>query len=340
MMKAVISKAIRRENLSVEEASGAMSIIMEGSATPAQIAAFAVALHMKGETADEITGFAQVMRDFSIKVPTTGDKVLVDTCGTGGDSLKTFNISTTAALIVASSRQVAVAKHGNRAATSKCGSADVLEALGVRLDLPPADVARCIDEVGIGFLYAPAMHPALKYASVPRSEIGVRTFFNILGPLTNPAGASVQLIGVNDPSLCDLLAKVLLKLGSERCMMVHGLDGLDEISTVGETLIVELKDRKITRQAFRASDIGIKEVSVDELAAGNSPEENAKIVQSILEGSDAGPRRDIVCLNAAAVLMVAGIVDDLQTGYAKAVELVSSGAALNTLECLKNYTNL
>jgi anthranilate phosphoribosyltransferase len=340
MMKSFIAKVVNREDLSIEEAGAAMGVIMEGNATPAQIGAFAVALNMKGETADEIAGFAQVMRDFSLKVPTTSDKVLVDTCGTGGDSLKTFNISTTAALVVAASGKVGVAKHGNRAATSKCGSADVLEALGVRLDLPPSDVARCIDEVGIGFLYAPAMHPALKYAAVPRREIGVRTFFNVLGPLTNPAGASHQLIGVNDPSLCDLLAKVLLKLGSERCMMVHGLDGLDEISTIGKTLIVELKERKIMSKTVTVEELGLKEAKIGDLAAGNTPQDNAEIVKNILDGSDSGARRDIVCINAAAVLMVASIATDFADGYAQSLELVKSGAALDALEKLKAFTNL
>lgn len=338
-MKPYIAKAVERINLTEDEAALAMTEIMEGAATPAQIAAFAVALRMKGETVDEITGFVRVMRDFSLKVPTETEKVLVDTCGTGGDKLKTFNISTSAALVVAASDQVAVAKHGNRAATSKCGSADVLEALGVRLDLPPGDVGRCIDEVGIGFLYAPAMHPALKYASAPRREIGTRTFFNILGPLTNPAGAKIQLIGVSDAGLCDLLGKVLHRLGSDRCMLVHGMDGLDEISTMGATLVAELADGRLSSRLIHSTEFGIEETTIEHLAAGESPADNAGIVTEILGGGDTGPRRDIVCLNAAAVLVVAGVASGLAEGYATSVELVQSGAAMRTLERLRRFTN-
>jgi anthranilate phosphoribosyltransferase len=337
-MKDYIAKAVERQHLTESEAAQAMTVIMEGNATSAQIAAFAVALRMKGETVDEIAGFVKVMRDFSLKVQTETDKVLVDTCGTGGDKIKTFNISTAAAIIVAASNKVAVAKHGNRAATSKCGSADVLEALGVRLDLPPVDIGRCIDEVGIGFLYAPAMHPSLKYAAAPRREIGARTFFNILGPLTNPAGARVQLIGVSDPSLCDLLAKVLLRVGSDRCMFVHGMEGLDEISTMGPTLVTEMIEGRISSKLINCTDIGIAETTIDELAAKDTPEENAAIVLGILAGADAGPRRDIVCLNTAAVLAVAGAAADLATGYRDAIELVESGAAMNTLERLRAFT--
>jgi anthranilate phosphoribosyltransferase len=337
-MKPYIAKVVERHNLTEDEAAQAMTVIMEGAATAAQIAAFAVGLRMKGETVDEITGFVRVMRDFSLKVPTETDKVVVDTCGTGGDKLKTFNISTTAALIVAASDRVAVAKHGNRAATSKCGSADVLEALGVRLDLPPGDVGRCIDEVGIGFLYAPAMHPALKYASAPRREIGTRTFFNILGPLTNPAGARVQLIGVADASLCDLLVKVLQRLGSDRCMLVHGMDGLDEISTMGATLVAELADGRISSRLIHAKEFGVPETTIEHLAACETPAENAKIVTDILSGRDTGPRRDIVCLNSAAVLVVAGVAPSLTDGYAAAISLVESGAAMDALERLREFT--
>jgi anthranilate phosphoribosyltransferase len=335
-MKTYIAQAIECQDLSEQDAAAAMTLIMEGSATPAQIAAFAVALRMKGETIDEITGFARVMREYSLKVPVTTQKVMVDTCGTGGDRLKTFNISTTAALVVAASGKVAVAKHGNRAATSKCGSADVLEALGVRIDLPPAEVGRCIDEIGIGFLYAPAMHPALKFAAAPRREIGTRTFFNILGPLTNPAGAKIQLIGVSDPALCDMLANVLLRLGSERCLMVHGMDGLDEISTMGETLIAELSHGTVSSRMLRPEELNIPRATIDQLAAGETSAENAAIALGILEGRDTGPRRDIVCLNAGSVLLVAGAAATLQDGYSQALDLVSSGAALATLNSLRH----
>jgi anthranilate phosphoribosyltransferase len=338
-MKYAIQKVTARQDLTTAEAGEAMTTIMDGSATSAQIAALAVALRMKGETAEEIAGFAKVMRDYSIHVPVSTNKVLVDTCGTGGDSLKTFNISTTAALIVAADGRVAVAKHGNRAATSKCGSADVLEALGVKLDLPPAAIGECIDSVGIGFLYAVAMHPALRYASAPRKEIGIRTFFNILGPLTNPAGAKVQLIGVFDAALCPMLAAVLKMLGSERVMMVHGDNGLDEISTLGTTSISELADGKVHSYVLDAhKDLGIPVPDLTSLAAGETPAENAEILRGIIEGHDAGPRRDIACLNAAGVLLAAGVVSDLRTGLQRAIELVQSGAASDTLSRLKEFS--
>ncbi|HEX5324980.1 MAG TPA: anthranilate phosphoribosyltransferase [Capsulimonadaceae bacterium] len=339
-MKTEIQKVSDRRDLTQREAAEAMTQIMDGSATPAQIAALAVALHMKGESSDEITGFARVMRQFAIQVPVETDKVLVDTCGTGGDSLKTFNVSTTAALIAASSGKLAMAKHGNRAATSKCGSADVLEALGVRIDLPPHDVGLCIEAVGIGFLYAPAMHPALRYAIGPRKEIGIRTFFNMLGPLTNPAGAKVQLIGVYDLSLCEMLANVLKNLGSERVLMVHGTHGLDELSTLGETVISELKGGRVHNYTLHAEkDLGLPLASIEDIAAGDTPAENAKMLTDVLEGTDRGPKRDIACLNAAGVLLVAGVVDDLAQGLVTASDLIDSGAARATLERLRQFTS-
>ena len=338
-MKAYIAQAVGRVDLTESEAAAVMTQIMQGEATPAQIAAFAVALRMKGETVDEIAGFARVMREFSVVVPTSTDKVLVDTCGTGGDQLNTFNISTTAALIAAASGQLAVAKHGNRAATSKCGSADVLEALGVKLDLSPELVGRCIDEVGIGFLYAPAMHPALKFAAAPRREIGTRTFFNVLGPLTNPAGAKRQLIGVFDPSLCELLALVLQRLGSEACLMVHGMDGLDEISTTAETLMVEMNTNGIAARHVKPNDLGIATASIQQLAAGETVSDNARILIDVLEGKDSGPKRDIACLNAAGVFVAAGVVAGLHEGYALAVELVLSGKAHRKLLELRSFTD-
>jgi anthranilate phosphoribosyltransferase len=316
-----------------------MTLIMDGTATPAQIAALAVALRMKGETVDEITGFARVMREFAIQVPVDTVKVIVDTCGTGGDSIKTFNISTAAALVVAAHGDVAVAKHGNRAATSKCGSADVLEALGVHLDLPPKQIGRCIEEVGIGFLYARAMHPALKYAAAPRAEIGTRTFFNILGPLTNPAGAKVQLIGVNDLSLCEMLANVMRNLGSERAIMVHGTHGLDELSTLGDTLVSEMTGGEVRTYVLNAArELALPIAFVEDLAAGEDSAENAAILTSVIDGSDHGRRREIVLLNAAGVLMVAGVVPTLAEGLAVAGELIDSGRAIATLRRLIEYT--
>lgn len=339
-MKHLIQKAISRQDLTQAEAAEAMTLIMEGTATPAQIAALAVALRMKGETVDEITGFARVMREFAIQVPVETDKVIVDTCGTGGDSIKTFNISTAAAIVVAAHGAVAVAKHGNRAATSKCGSADVLEALGVNLDLPPREVGKCVEQVGIGFLYARAMHPALKYAGAPRAEIGTRTFFNILGPLTNPAGARVQLIGVNDISLCDMLARVMLNLGSERAIMVHGTHGLDELSTLGETVIGEMSGGSVRTYSLHADkELGLPLATVDDLSAGETVAENAAILRSVVDGSDRGRRRDIVLLNAAGVLMIAGVVKDLAEGLVVAGELIDNGNANATLDALIAFTH-
>ena len=338
-MKHAIQHLIERRDLAEDEAADAMRQIMEGTATPAQIAALAVALRMKGETIDEITGFARVMREYAVSVPVQTDKVIVDTCGTGGDSLKTFNVSTAAALVVAADGRLAVAKHGNRAATSKCGSADVLEALGVRLDLPPHLVGECVETVGIGFLFAPAMHPSFKYAAGPRKEIGIRTIFNLLGPLTNPAGAPVQLIGVYDGTVCETLAHVLRNLGSRRALLVHGLDGLDELSTLGPTAISELRDGQVESYTLDAQgDLGLAPTTISELAGCETPQENAAILRGILRGEDRGPRRDIVLLNAAGVLLVGGVAENWHDGLARAAELVDAGAALGTLERLREFT--
>lgn len=339
-MKHAIQQLINGHSLTEDEAAQAMTQIMEGAATPAQIAALAVALRMKGETIDEIVGFARVMRQYAVSVPVRTDKVIVDTCGTGGDALGTFNISTAAALVVAADGGLAVAKHGNRAATSKCGSADVLEALGVKLDLPPARVGACIEEVGIGFLFAPAMHPSFRYAAAPRREIGIRTIFNMLGPLTNPAGASVQLIGVYDGAVCETLAHVLNRLGSQRALLVHGLSGLDELSTLGPTQVSELRGGAVSSYTLDAEhELGIARASIGDLAGCETPAENAALLLDILRGKDTGPRRDIVLLNAAGVLLVGGVVPALADGVARAAELISNGAALDALERLQEHTN-
>jgi len=339
-MKQAIQQLIGGEHLTETQASDVMQQIMEGEATPAQIAALVVALRMKGETVDEITGFARVMRRYAVAVPVHTDKVIVDTCGTGGDSLNTFNISTAAALVVAADGRLAVAKHGNRAATSKCGSADVLESLGIKLDLPAEQVGKCVEEVGIGFLFAPAMHPSFKYASGPRKEIGIRTIFNLLGPLTNPAGATVQLIGVYDAALCEPLAHVLNNLGSHRALLVHGMDGLDELSTLGETAMSELKDGAVTSHTLDAEwDLGLARTEIAHLAGGESPAENAEILRHILKGKDRGPRRDIVLLNAAGVLLVAGVEETLEAGMERAAALIDNGAAFATLEKLREFSN-
>jgi len=339
-MKHAIQQLIEGGHLAEDEAADVMRQIMEGLATDAQIAALVVALRMKGETVEEITGFARVMRQYAVQVPVHTDKVVVDTCGTGGDALKTFNISTAAALVVAADGRLAVAKHGNRAATSKCGSADVLEELGVKLDLPPERLGQCIDAIGIGFLFAPSMHPSFKYAAGPRKEIGIRTIFNMLGPLTNPAGAKVQLIGVYDAALCETLAHVLKNLGSERALLVHGVDGLDELSTLGETAVSELKDEQVMSYTLDPEwDLGLARATVEHLAGGASVAENAEILLHILRGKDRGPHRDIVCLNAAGVLRVAGIEESLDDGMERAAALIDSGAALSVLEQLKEFTN-
>lgn len=339
-MKPILQQLMDGQSLSEAEAASAMTLIMEGEATPAQIAALAVALRMKGETVDEITGFARVMREYAVPVPVSTQKIVVDTCGTGGDALGTFNISTAAALVVAADGRLAVAKHGNRAATSKCGSADVLEALGVKLDLPPARVGASVEQVGIGFLFAPAMHPSFRYAAAPRREIGIRTIFNLLGPLTNPAAASVQLIGVYDPQICDTLAHVLHRLGSKRALLVHGLDGLDELSTVGQTHISELKHGKVRSYLLDAErDLGLKRATIADLAGGDTPGDNAHILLSVLHGADRGPRRDIVLLNAAGVFLAGGVSETLQDGLALAAEIIDTGAALGTLTRLREFSH-
>ncbi len=339
-MKKAIQHLIEGNHLTEAEASAVMRQIMEGQATDAQIAALAVALRMKGETVEEITGFARVMRQFAVPITLKTDKIVVDTCGTGGDSLKTFNVSTAAALVVAADGRLAVAKHGNRAATSKCGSADVLEALGVTLDLPPERLGQCIDEVGIGFLFAPSMHPSFKYAAGPRKEIGIRTIFNLLGPLTNPAHAPVQLIGVYDGKICETLAQVLKNLGSERALLVHGVDGLDELSTLGETMVSELKDGEVKSYTLNPEwDLGIARATIEHLAGGEGAAENADILLHILKGRDRGPHRDIVMLNAAGVLYVAGVEDSMEDGMERAAAIIDSGAAMATLEKLREFTN-
>ncbi len=338
-MKHAIQRLIDGYDLSDTEAADAMTQIMEGTATPAQIAALAVALRMKGETVGEITAFARVMRRYAIPVPIHTDKVIVDAVGTGGDTLKTFNVSTTAALVAAADGHLVIAKHGNRAVTSKCGSADVLEALGVRLDLPAPDVGRCVETVGIGFLFAPAMHPSFRYATAPRKEIGIRTIFNMLGPLTNPAGAPVQLVGVYDGKVCEMLAHALQSLGSRRALLVHGTDGLDELSTLGPTAVSELNNDTVTSYTLDAErDLGLPRATIDQLAGCETPAENAAVLLAILRGDDPGPRRDIVLLNAAAVLLVAGAVPSLADGLTRAAEMVDTGAALATLTRLQEFT--
>jgi anthranilate phosphoribosyltransferase len=312
-----------------------MEEIMTGGATDAQIAAFLVALRLKGETPDEITGCATVMREKATKV-VTRHSVVVDTCGTGGDHSGTFNVSTTAAFVVAGAG-LCVAKHGNRAASSKCGSADLLKALGVRIDISPEQVGRCLDDVGIGFLFAPALHGAMKYAIGPRREIGIRTVFNILGPLTNPANAKRQVIGVYDGELTETVAEVLRQLGSERVFVVHGQDGLDEITTTTATKITELRDREIHTYTITPEDLGLSLADPQALLGGDEAE-NVKITLDVL-GGKCCPQRDIVLLNAAAGIVAGGAAAMLKEGIAVAAESIDSGRALEKLQLLKQVSN-
>lgn len=334
MIKELIGKVISGQNLTQNEAEGAMEIIMAGEATPAQIAALLTALRLKGETVAEITGFALTMRRRATAID-CHDPSVVDTCGTGGDGTNTFNISTTAALVLAGAG-VRVAKHGNRSVSSNCGSADVLERLGVHLDLAPEDVAACLEEVGIAFLYAPALHGAMKHAAGPRREIGFRTVFNILGPLTNPAGAKLQVLGVYDPALTAKLAAVLAALGTKRAFVVHGAGGMDEISLSGATRVSELKDGVIHEYELNPVDFGLTEAPIAALAGG-SPEVNAAITRSILAGT-LDPCRDAVLLNAAPGLVAAGRAGSIREAVDLAAMSIDSGAAGEKLRQLVEFT--
>jgi len=315
-------------------AADAMVEIMEGVATPAQIAGFVVALRARGETADEIVGLVRTMRNYAGKVD-AGEDVL-DTCGTGGDRAGTFNVSTAAALVCAGAG-AKVAKHGNRAASSRCGSADVLEALGVKIDLPPAGVEECIAEAGIGFCFAPVFHPAMRHAGATRRELGIATVFNFLGPLTNPAGARFQALGVADPKMLELMVEALGRLGSRRVIAFHGHGGLDELATSGPSTVVELAGGEITRWTLDPGELGISPAPVESISGGTA-DENAAAVRAVLAG-EPGPRRDIVILNAAAGLLAAGHAGDMRAGLARAAEAIDSGAAAAALERLIHSSN-
>lgn len=320
-------------NLTAQEAEDSMTQIMQGEATPAQIGAFLAALRFKGETVDEITGCARAMKRSAVQVrPQIGDAPLLDTCGTGGDQTGTFNISTTVAFVVAG-HGLKVAKHGNRSASSKCGSADVLEALGVNLSLGPEQVADCIEEVGIGFLFAPLYHPAMKFAIGPRRELATRTVFNILGPLTNPANATHQVIGVPHPALTEPMAHVLGHMGSKAAYVVHGKTdngrGVDELTNTGPNRVSHLKDGQVATFEVDATELGLAPSTLDDLRGGNA-DDNAAILRGILNGSIAGPKRDVVLLNAAAALSTE--YGDWQAGLEEAAASIDSGAALRVLE--------
>ena len=329
MIREAIEALVAGNPLSMEEAAGVMNEIMSGEATPAQIGAFITALRVKGETAEEIAGMAVVMREKALRVETSGP--MVDTCGTGGDGSGTFNISTTAAFVVAGAG-AKVAKHGNRAMSGNCGSADVLEALGVKIDLSPQGVQRCLEEIGIGFMFAPSFHPAMKHAAGPRREIGIRTVFNILGPLTNPAWAQAQVIGVAEASLGEKMAQVLGLLGSKHALVVHGQDGLDEITLSGQTQVWEMKKGLVTSYAISPGDVGLHE-SDREAIRGGSVEANASILKDVL-GGKGGPARDVVLMNAAAALIAADRASNLREGVALATGAIDSGATHAKLQAL------
>jgi anthranilate phosphoribosyltransferase len=334
MIQEALQLAIESKNLSEDQMAGAMREIMEGNATGAQIGAFLTALRMKGETVEEITGAARVMREkvAAIKAP----KGTVDTCGTGGDNSHTFNISTTTAFVVAACG-VPVAKHGNRSVSSTCGSADVLEALGIKIDLEPAKAERCLSETGFGFMFAPLFHPAMKHAIGPRKEMGVRTIFNILGPLTNPAGASRQVLGVFSHALTEPMAQVLGKLGAEHAFVVHGEDGLDEITTTAGTRVSELKNGTVNTYTLSPELFGFETGPGDDLTGGDAAV-NAKITTDILEGQ-AGTKRNIVIMNAAAALVAGGKVKDFVEGAKAAATAIDSGGARRKLEEVKKVSN-
>jgi len=335
MIKDAIAKLADRISLTDKEAEEVMAEIMDGAAKPAQIAAYLMGLRLKGETAEEIVGSVRAMRARAVRIA-VGDPDVVDTCGTGGDGAHTFNISTTTALVVAGAG-LTVAKHGNTSVSSKSGSADVLAALGVKIDLSTERVADCINEVGIGFLFAPLYHGAMKHCAGPRHEIGIRTMLNILGPLTNPAGATIQVLGVFDGTLTELVGKVLLQLGSRHCFVVHGLDGLDEITMTDRTMVSEGKQGVLSSYVLDPQEFGLSRVRLKDLAGGYPPD-NAEITRDILRGRK-GPKRDIVCLNAAPALVAGRKAKSLQEGFRLAAQTIDSGAAAEKLERLVAYTN-
>ena len=335
MIKDAITKLADRSSLTEQEAESVMLEIMEGAATQAQIAAYLMGLRLKGETVEEIAGSVRAMRAKAVRIA-IGDPLVVDTCGTGGDGAHTFNISTTAALVLAGAG-LTVAKHGNRSVSSKSGSADVLSALGVKIDLPTERVADCINEVGIGFLFAPLYHGAMKHCAGPRQEMGIRTMLNLLGPLTNPAGATIQVLGVYEGRLTSLLGKVLMHLGSQHCFVVHGMDGLDEITLTTKTQISEAKGGVLSNYLLDPGEFGLALVPAKQLTGG-TPQENAAMTRDILQGRK-GPKRDIVCLNAAPALVAGRKAVTLQEGFLLAGQVIDSGAASEKMARLIAFTN-
>ena len=330
----VLSTLLAGRPLSEDDAAAAMTEIMEGNASPAQIAGFVIALRAKGESLDELVGLVKTMRDFSEKVTVTGE--VLDTCGTGGDRTGTFNVSTAAAFVCAGAG-IKVAKHGNRAASSRCGSADVLEALGVRIDLPADAVQACIEQAGIGFCFAPMFHPALRHAGPTRKDLGVATIFNFLGPLTNPAGATRQALGVSDARMVELMVETLGRLGSRRVIAFHGDQGLDELSISGRSSVYEYNEGTTLRWTIDPVELGLEQAPL-EAVAGGSAAENAAAITSVLAG-DPGPKRDIVLLNAAAGILAAGRADSIEKALALAADAVDSGGAWRSLRSLVDASN-
>lgn len=336
MLKAYIQKLMKHENLTEQEIIEAMKAIMEGKASDIQIAAFLTTLGSKGETVEEITGCVKVMREKAEKIYPKAEYP-IDTCGTGGDGAGTFNVSTAAAIVAAAGGAV-VAKHGNRAMSSRSGSADVLEALGIDILLAPEQAAQCMDRVGIGFLFAQSFHKSMKHAAGVRRELGCKTVFNILGPLTNPAGAKGQVLGVFREDLTGVMAEVLQRLGSERALVVHGMDGLDEITVTGVTKISELKDGKVSNYYLDAADYGIPRCGSASLKGGDA-KENAEIIRAVFSG-EKGPKRDMVVINAAAALYVAKAADSIREGIGLAEDSIDSGKAAGKLEELAAFSQL
>lgn len=348
MIKDAIAKVVKRIDLTEQEMEQVMEEIMTGAATPAQIGSFITGLRIKGETVDEITGAARVMRAKAVRILLKDqplnidrdeinieDETVLDTCGTGGDGTNTFNISTACAFVAAGAG-VRVAKHGNRAVSSQCGSADVIEDLGIKLDITPADVERCIREVGIGFLFAPLFHGAMKHAAGPRGQIGIRTIFNLLGPLTNPAGATAQVLGVYAPALTDKLAHVLGRLGTKEAFVVCGEGTFDEISICGSTRISHLKNGEVETFHLTPEEVGLQRVSPEEISGGNALV-NARIIRDVLSGQK-GPKRDVVLLNTAAAFLAVGLDRNFKEGMRRAENSIDSGKALGKLENLADLT--
>ncbi|MFT6916903.1 MAG: anthranilate phosphoribosyltransferase [Motiliproteus sp.] len=334
-IQAAIKALTERQNLTAEQMQAVMGAIMTGEATPAQIGGFLIALRMKGETVDEVVGAARVMRELATAVRVNGEHI-VDTCGTGGDGAGIFNVSTASAFVVAAAGG-RVAKHGNRSVSSTCGSADVLEAAGVNLNTTPEQVAACISQVGVGFMFAPAHHSAMKHAIGPRREMAVRTLFNVLGPLTNPAGAPNQVLGVYSREWLRPLAEVLQRLGSRHVMVVHAEDGLDEISIGSATSVAELKEGEICEYSISPEQLGLKSASLDTLMVADA-EQSLRLIRSVLSGEES-PAADIIKLNAGAAIYVAGLAESLQAGVDRAAQILSSGAALDKLEALVRVSN-